>query len=234
MVVMSCQFARPPKNSVAYQSPTLTVTQVSPHVYQHTSFLESSSFGRVPCNGIVVVSEGEAVVFDTPATDSSSRELIAFTETKLKAKIKAVVPTHFHSDCLGGLTMFHSKNIASYAHNPTIRLAAASNAVVPQQGFDEQLIMSVGSKKVVARFMGEGHTKDNIVAYFPEERVLFGGCLIKEKGAGKGNLADANVAAWPQTVTKLKLTYPQTRVLIPGHGQAGGLELCDYTIQLFK
>ena len=64
--------------------------------------------------------------------------------------------------------------------------------------------------------------------------MLFGGCLIKELGAGKGNLEDANVAAWPQTVATLQQAYPATRVLIPGHGKAGGLELSDYTIQLFK
>nr|WP_240935922.1 hypothetical protein [Hymenobacter sp. HDW8] len=106
--------------------------------------------------------------------------------------------------------------------------------MLPQQGFTDRLVLRVGRQDVIAHFLGEGHTRDNIVAYFPAEQVLFGGCLIKEVGAAKGNLDDANVPAWPQTVTRLRQTYPATKVLIPGHGQAGGMELSDYTIHLFQ
>ncbi len=63
---------------------------------------------------------------------------------------------------------------------------------------------------------------------------MFGGCLIKESGAGKGNLEDANTTDWSLTVTKLKEKYPTTKTVIPGHGKSGGTELLDYTIQLFQ
>lgn len=84
------------------------------------------------------------------------------------------------------------------------------------------------------KFFGEGHTKDNVVGYFPEAEAIFGGCLIKESGAGKGNLEDANVAAWSATVKKLKRSYPRAKTVIPGHGKSGGRELLDYTIKLFE
>lgn len=231
LLLASCRAA--PPAPLAYQSETLLLLQVSPHVYQHTSFLETDSFGRVACNGMVIVQDGEALVFDTPATTSASRELLAVIERQLKATVKAVVPTHFHADCLAGLREFHQRGIPSYAHQPTIQLAAAQHVVLPQQGFAERLVLRVGGQEVIAHFLGEGHTRDNIVAYFPAEQVLFGGCLIKEMGAGKGNLDDANVPAWPQTVARLQHTYPATKVLIPGHGQAGGLALAAYTIHLF-
>lgn len=233
-MMTGCRSAGPNLAFVPYHSATLAIQQVSPRVYQHISFLKTNSFGRVACNGIIVVDEGEAIVFDTPATDSSTIELLHYIEHELKATVKAVVPTHFHADCLAGLTEFHHRNIPSYALKSTIALAAVTNATVPQHGFEQRLALRVGQQEVIAHFLGEGHTKDNIVAYFPAEQVLFGGCLIKELGAGKGYLEDANVSAWPQTVAKLKQTYPKTRVLIPGHGQAGGLELSDYTMQLFK
>jgi metallo-beta-lactamase class B len=57
--------------------------------------------------------------------------------------------------------------------------------------------------------------------------------LIKAVGAGKGNLEDANVAVWSETVGKLKRTYPEAKIVIPGHGKTGGTELFDYTIKLF-
>lgn len=234
LLLTGCRSAGPDQTPAPYRSATLLIQQVSPHVYQHTSFLETKDFGRVACNGMLVVEDGEALVFDTPATAAASVELLTYTERELKARVTAVVPTHFHADCLAGLAEFHQRDVPSYALNATIQLARGSQATVPQHGFAKRLILRVGRQAVVARFLGEGHTRDNIVAYVPAERVLFGGCLIKELGAGKGNLADANVAAWPRTVAKLQKTYPRTRVLIPGHGQAGGLELGDYTRQLFQ
>ena len=83
-------------------------------------------------------------------------------------------------------------------------------------------------------FFGEGHTPDNVVAYLPTDQTLFGGCLIKSLGAGKGNLEDANVQDWSSTVTKIKKSYPNVRIVIPGHGNPGSQDLLDYTIEMFS
>ena len=72
------------------------------------------------------------------------------------------------------------------------------------------------------------------MSYIPEDNLLFGGCMVKEVGAGEGNLEDANVTAWPTTIRAIKQTYPSLQVVVPGHGQAGGTELLDYTIELFE
>lgn len=223
-------------DSILVQTETLIIRKISEHIYQHTSFLDTESFGRVACNGMLVVNQNEAIVFDTPADNESSIELIEQITKKLNCKINAIVATHFHADCLAGLKEFHASNIPSYAHNKTIELLKLkdSNAELPKNGFDEKLSLTVGDKNVFSEYFGEGHTKDNVIGYFPDDEAIFGGCLIKEVGAGKGNLEDANVGAWPQTVRNLKQKYPETKIVIPGHGKAGGTELFDYTIDLFK
>ncbi|RYD96645.1 MAG: MBL fold metallo-hydrolase [Sphingobacteriales bacterium] len=76
-------------------------------------------------------------------------------------------------------------------------------------------------------------TQDNTVGYFAKDAVLFGGCLVKELNAEKGYLGDADTAAWPATINKLKQAYPGIKLVIPGHGAAGGKELLDYTHDLF-
>jgi len=217
-----------------YQSESLSIRKISNHVYEHTSFLTTQDFGKVPCNGMIILDDNEVVVFDTPADDQTSEELINWIENTLHGKITAIVSTHFHDDCLGGLNEFHKHNIPSYAYKYTIDQAKERQLVQPQNQFDEFLELPVGNKKVYAEFMGEGHTRDNIIGYFPEEKIMFGGCLIKEIGAGKGNLEDANVTDWPETVKKVKAKYPQAKIIIPGHGKSGGEELLDYTINLFK
>ncbi|MEM8966647.1 MAG: hypothetical protein AAGE93_09530 [Bacteroidota bacterium] len=165
--------------------------------------------------------------------DSISAELIDWVENNLSATVKAIVINHFHTDCLGGLAEFHHRNIPSYANNLTIELAK-HKPVFPQYGFDDSLRLAMGQAEVINRFLGEAHTIDNIVSYIPEDNLLFGGCMVKEVGAGEGNLEDANVAEWPTTIQKIKQTYPSLKVIIPGHGQTGGTELLDYTVELFE
>ncbi|GAA4371830.1 subclass B1 metallo-beta-lactamase [Hymenobacter koreensis] len=228
------QGTSPEAGKVVYQSKRLTITQVAQNTFVHTSFLDSKTFGKVPCNGMIVKSEGETVVFDTPTTDKDSKELINWIKKDLRCTVKAVIPTHFHEDCLGGLKEFARHNIPSYAHEPTITYAKQAKFNVPQRGFTTSLALPFGNTQVLATFFGEGHTHDNVVGYFPDDEVLFGGCLLKELNATKGNLADANVQAWSATVTRVKQEHPNVRVVIPGHGKPGDQSLLDYTIRLFQ
>ena len=222
------------KGKRLHHSEQLIVTRISENAYIHTSYHQTNDFGNVPCNGLIVRDGAEVVIFDTPTKDAASEELIAWIEQELHCRVKAVVPTHFHVDCLGGLEAFHAHGIPSHAHAKTIELAAANNAALPQQAFTDSLILMAGSERVVVRHYGEGHTVDNVVGYFAKEDVLFGGCLIKEIDASKGYLGDANVNAWSATVDRVKQAYPQVKVVVPGHGRHGDGRLLDYTIGLFK
>ncbi len=222
------------KGKRLHRSEQLIVTRISENAYIHTSYHQTNDFGNVPCNGLIVRDGSEVVVFDTPTKDAASVELIAWIEQELHCRVKAVVPTHFHVDCLGGLGAFHAHGIPSHAHAKTIALAAADSATVPHQAFTDPLVLMVGSERVLVRHFGEGHTVDNVVGYFTKEDVLFGGCLIKEIEASKGYLGDANVGAWSATVERVKQAYPRVKVVVPGHGRHGDQRLLDYTIGLFK
>lgn len=232
LCIHSCKKEQTPE--VITISEELKITKLNEHSYIHTSYLNTESFGKVPCNGMIIIDHNEALIFDTPTNDSVSKTLINWVQKNLKCEVKGVVTTHFHSDCLGGLNEFHQRKISSYASNETIRLAKNKNYTIPQNGFDTHLKLKVGNKKVTNTFHGEGHTSDNIISYFPDKKILFGGCLIKSTGAKKGNLEDANTKEWSTTVTKIKEKYPEVEIVIPGHGAYGGQELLEYTISLFK
>lgn len=225
-------YAQTPDKSLKTED--LIIQKLTDHSYQHITYLQTQSFGKVPCNGLIVFDRGEAVIFDTPADDAASEKVIRWIEDSLKCKVKAVIATHFHEDCVGGLNAFHQHGIPSYATHQTIALDKENKFPVPQNGFKNKMELKVGNKAVVAAFYGEGHTRDNIIGYFPSEKVMFGGCLIKEVNATKGNVADANVKAWSATVTKIKEKYPDAIVVVPGHGKIGGTELLDYTVTLFS
>jgi metallo-beta-lactamase class B len=222
------------KTKEIYKSKDLVITQISPNSFKHTSYLQTDDFGNVPCNGLIVRNKTETIIFDTPTKNESSEELIKWINDSLHCKINAIIPTHFHNDCLGGLKAFHENNIPSFANYKTIELAKENEFKVPQNGFEDSLVLKVGSENIIAKYFGEGHTKDNIIGYFKSEEVLFGGCLIKELNASKGYLGDANVNEWSNTVEKIKEKYPSVKIVVPGHGAHGNKKLLDYTIKLFK
>lgn len=219
-----------------YSSGLLEVTQLSDHLYVHKSYLKS--YHNYPCNGMVYINDGEAVVLDAPTDDSTALELINWVVHDLKCDIKAIVINHFHIDCLGGLSEFHKIGVPSYANDMTIKLSEsekAHNDIVPQHGFSHELMIEVGNTSIENRYFGQGHSPDNIVTYIKSEKALFGGCLLKAYGAGRGSLTDANVKAWSNTVKSVKDEYAENlKHVIPGHGEPGGIELLDYTIELFS
>lgn len=222
------------KNSIQFKTKNLEIEKLKDNVLLHRSFLQTDSFGNVGCNGMIIYNDGKAIIFDTPTNNIASNELIKWVTDSLKCKIIAVVPTHFHEDCLGGLEAFHDQNIPSYASNSTIKLAKDNHFSVPKYGFDGQKTLMLGKEKVILAYFGEGHTSDNIVGYYPSKKTLFGGCLIKELNASKGYLGDANVMTWPSTIQKIKRKYKDLELVIPGHGQPGNINLLDYTSELFK
>ena len=217
-----------------YKTETLEIVQLTESSFVHISYLNTNDFGKVACNGLVVLDGGEAFVMDTPVDDDASNELLKWIKSVKGATPVGVLATHFHNDCLGGLKAFHLQGIPSFASQATIELASLNRFEVPKTGFSVEKVIRVGGKEIQAAFLGEGHTRDNVVCLVKEEKVLFGGCLIKEVGATKGFLGDANLKEWSATVEKVKIRFPANRWVIPGHGKPGGDELLDYTAKLFN
>ena len=215
-------------------SKNLKIIPITENVFIHISYLEIPNYGPFPCNGMIYKNKKAAYVFDTPTNNETSKELIEWLKVDQKLNIKGVVINHFHVDCLGGLQAFHNENIPSYANKKTSELAKTDSSTIPQFTFEKTQILRLGNQKVINTYFGQAHTKDNILSWLPAEQVIFGGCMVKSLKAGKGNLADANVKEWSNTVQKVKNAYSDARFVIPGHGQHGDISLLDYTIEKFS
>lgn len=74
---------------------------------------------------------------------------------------------------------------------------------------------------------------DNIIVWIPSEKVLFPGCLVKGVNAkGLGNTVDGDLKAYPSTIEKVLHKFPDAKIVIPGHGTVGGIELIRHTKEL--
>ncbi|RZS92567.1 subclass B1 metallo-beta-lactamase [Aquimarina brevivitae] len=211
----------------------LEIHKINASSYVHISTITLDSGNTYPCNGFIYIDDKEAFIFDSPANEEAVQELIKLL-TSNNIAIKGVVFNHFHRDCTEGIEIYQSLNIPTIASTKTANMMQKNNSPLPDITFENDLRLNLKSKQIINQFVGEAHTSDNIISYFPAENILFGGCMIKSQGAQKGNLSDANVNEWSNTVSNIKKTYPNVNIVIPGHGKWGDVELLDYTIKLFQ
>ena len=213
----------------------LKVQKLTDSVWHHTSYHEVEGFGRVPANGILMVSGNSAALIDTPWTDEQTLALFRWAEERLAAQIEVVVATHSHQDCAGGLAAAHRLGARSYASRRTARIAHRAGQPVPQTTFKRTLRVPVGSRQLKLHAAGPGHTADNIVVWIPEEKLLFGGCLVRSARAkGLGSTGEADLKRWPRTIRALLDAYSDARWIVPGHGSPGGVELLQHTLELLE
>lgn len=208
----------------------ITALQLSEGVYLYTATAVIPGYGPVPSNGVIVLDQGEALLLDTPTTDAQTEVLVRWIETKLQARVTKFVPNHWHSDCLGGLGYLHRKGVQSYAQERTIRAAKREGKPVPQHAFTDSLQLGLRSKAVLCYYPGGAHSDDNIVVWLPEEKILFGGCMIKDAATNSiGNTSDAVPDQWPATLDRILARFPDARIIVPGHGTPGGREIILHT-----
>lgn len=213
----------------------IELIRLSKNVYLHVSYSDLPTYGRVSSNGLIYCNGDEAFLFDTPMTDSLTKDLVAWINDSLKMKIVGFVPNHWHSDCMGGLEFLKKKKIRSYANQMTIDIARSKNLPVPEQGFKDSLQLQLGDKVIQCYYPGAAHSLDNIVVWIPDEQILFAGCMVKSlESKNLGNTSDGDLIAYPKTIDQLIEKFPNARIVVPGHGQFGGLDLIMHTKELLK
>lgn len=216
-------------------SEDLSLKKISENTYLHISFHSFPNFGRFSSNGLVFSNNGKAFLFDTPISDSLTVLLVSWIQDSLNLEIVGFVPGHWHNDCMGGLSFLQKLGIESYANQKTIEIAKEQNLSTPSIGFEDSLFLHLDKKQINLYFLGAGHSLDNIVIWIPSEKVLFGGCMIRDiNSQGLGNKADGDVEEWPKTISRLNEKFPEAKIIIPGHGNIGGTELLQHTIRLLQ
>jgi glyoxylase-like metal-dependent hydrolase (beta-lactamase superfamily II) len=222
--------ASPPREPIRDD---LEVERLADGVWLHTSYEELEDYGRVPANGLVVVSNGEAAFVDTPWTDDQTRALAGWVEERLQARLTTVIPTHSHADCMGGLAAAHDLGARSFSGARTAEIARRDGLPLPQETFEGDRDITVGSRVLEARFVGPGHTVDTIVVWLPDDKILFGGDLVRSASARSlGFTQEADRERWPDSLTALQRAYGEAIVIVPGHGRPGGWELLSHTREL--
>lgn len=206
-------------------SDKLTLTKLTDRTYIHTCQNN---------NGIVYMNQNDALIVSTPDSDVETQNLIDWVTQEQNKNITGYIIDRWHPDAMEGLDIVHKNGIKSYSFELTRMIAKEKGLPIPKIGFDPKIEIQVGNEKVICHFLGEAHTKDGIVVWIPSEQILFGGNEIRNYNGWIGNIADASIYNWSETAKRVKDEYDAAKIVIPGHGKHGGIELIDYTIELYN
>jgi len=199
-------------------------------------------------NSLVYIGPEHITIIGATWTPATAKELHQAIQAISNKPVTEVIDTNYHPDRAGGNLYWSSVGCDIHASEKTYELMKTEwdNIVRwTQQSYPDypriplvlpmQLHIEIGKLqdgKVIMLYLGPTHTEDGIFVYFPEEQVLYGGCILKNF---LGNLEFANLEEYPKTLQKLKDLELPIQTIIAGHGKAvHGPELIDHYLRLLE
>ena len=85
----------------------------------------------------------------------------------------------------------------------------------------EAMTLDLGSRAVELRYLGRGHTDNDLLVHVPDAGAWLAGDLIEESGPPAYG-PDSFPLDWPATITRLRAALGAGDIVVPGHGAAVG------------
>ena len=211
--------------------------KISPLVGDYYIFTSYGDFNgtRFPANGMYVITDAGAILFDTPWDSLQFQPLLDSIKVKHGREVVLCISTHFHDDRTAGLKYYKSKGIKTYSSKATFDLCRDRNENQSQFYFLNDTTFNVGGKAFSTYYAGAGHAPDNIVIWCEDEKILYGGCLVKStETSSLGNLSDANLSEWKKSIKKIIRKYPRPNFVIPGHFSWTDSTALQHTLNLLR
>ncbi|WP_243633422.1 subclass B1 metallo-beta-lactamase [Paenibacillus xerothermodurans] len=221
---------------ITNEDKSIVLTKLNDNVWAHTSYNEWNGT-KIDHNGLIVSTPKGVVLvdtaWDTAESQHKTEELLKMIKEHFKKKVVMAIVTHAHDDSIGGIQALLDQGIDVRSTPLTAKLAKEYGYPSPNPTLDVNTVMKVGGIGIETFYPGEGHSQDNITVWLPQSKILFGGCFIKALAATDlGNLSDANVEQWDDSVKKVVEKYPHIETVIAGHGKWGDKSLLFHTIEL--
>ncbi len=215
-------------------SAQLEFQKLADSTYMYTTY-NTYKGQKISANGVIRLTKAGAVMIDSPWDTTQFQPLLDSIRMKWNLDVVFVLATHWHEDRSGGLDYYKKKGIATYSTRATKNLCRENGMPQAEFTFTGDSTFHIGGVTFETYFPGAGHTPDNIVVYFPSEKVLTGGCFIKSvEATNLGNLSDANLGMWPIAAKNLKHKYKKAKIVVPGHDKVDGKKALKHTIKLLR
>lgn len=219
----------------ASDNETLRPIEIKPltkNVWLHISGHTFENGTTYYSNGLIVKQDNELILIDSAWGEEQTQQLLKKIENTFDVPVTSAIATHWHDDRAGGANVLKKAGIKFYAQPKTIELARENNKPVPEFSIDkiQQAGDTASHKKLQLLFPGPAHAMDNIIVWLPEQKVLFGGCAIRSKGAKTlGYTQDGDVNTWINAMNITQKHFGDAKIVVPGHGKVGNTSLITHT-----
>ena len=185
----------------------------------------------------VIIGDDSVMIVDAQATPRLAGKVVEKIRTVTDKPVKYVVLSHYHAvRVLGASAYGASEIIASEKCRAMVsergkedwdsefgrfpRLFQGHESIPgltwPTQTFTNRMTVYLGKRRVDLMHLGRAHTAGDIVAWVPDEQVMFTGDIVEYHSAcycGDGHFND-----WGKTLDAIKAFRP--RAIAPGRGDA--------------
>lgn len=213
---------------------TLKITELQPGYYIYTTY---HLFDNVPfpSNGMYVVGESSVILIDTPWNEAQFQPLLDSIEQRHHKPVVFCLSTHFHDDRTAGLDYYAQKGVKTWSTKKTYAWCVNKNERKAVYTFEKDTLFNISGIRFESFYPGAGHAPDNIVVYFPEVKILYGGCFVKSiENKSLGYIGDADLSSWKKGIKKVIKRYPEARWVIPGHFSWSGTDALLHTLKILK
>ncbi len=212
--------------------PDLKITPLTDNFYIYITY-NLYKGEKIPANGMYLVTRDGVVLFDTPWDSTQFQHLLDSIKLRHNSEVKICISTHFHEDRTGGLEYYRTKGIKTFTTALTDSLSEKYNKKRAEFLIFKDTTFKTGSYSFQTYYPGEGHAPDNIVIWFAEQKILYGGCLIKSfEDEDLGNLGDANKKQYASTIRKLINKCRDPKFVIVGHGDWSNTKSLQHTLDM--
>lgn len=213
----------------------ISLQKIAEDVWVHTSNYTVPGRPPIPSNGLIVADGDELIVVDTAWGEKATESLLEKVKTEIGKPVTKLIITHHNLDKLAGVDVMEFAGVEVFTHPLTPIKSVQAGHPVPNTSVaalkEARSRTKVGSVEIA--YPGVAHSEENLIVYIPSQKILYGGYAVKgAEVTSIGNVAEANLKAWPASLNWVKATYPETQIVVPARGKGAGLNLINKTLAM--
>ena len=220
--------------------PAPRLDEVSPGIYAYIQL--DGSWGLN--NPGFLVGRGGVTVVDTCFTEARARAFRDAVRRVTDCPIRTLVNTHHHGDHTWGNFLFPEAAIVGHTlcREEMIETGLSIQPLFPGVNwgnleveppfitFDDRLTIFVDDLRLELIFLGPAHTRNDVIVWIPERRLLFSGDLIFSRCTPF--VAQGSLGGLIQALDALRGLGAAT--IVPGHGEICGPEAIDDSLDYLR
>ena len=220
--------------------PAPTIEEVAARMF---AFIQLDGSWGLNNAGVLLGSRGVTLI-DTAFTAARAQRLALSIRKVTPRPVRTLINTHHHGDHTHGNFVFPDATIIAHERCREAVLATGLETekffpgvewgdieiAPPFVTFDHHLNVYVDDVRVELLALGPAHTTNDIIAWVPEQRILFTGDLVFN--GGTPFVVMGSVAGSLTALDALKGL--DARLLVPGHGPVCGPEVIDEQVAYLR